>query len=364
MDLHQTSLISSSSFEQKESKDDGYFKILPGSLKLRNFQYYLDVENILNEPFDNSRACNKGGLYFCKLQDIKYWLNLHNNLEFVCRVKLLPSSQLVTMDNKCKTDRMIITDPIPIQDFLMNHNLLFDAIQHDLISLRYIKNLTPDVLNILKQIFKSRKLSMSDLFYLPVFSLEVMQWARANGCEWDKWTCAYAAKNGHLETLQWARANGCDWNWETCAYAALNGHLEVLQWARANGCEWNSWTCTYAAENGHLEVLQWARANGCEWDEDTCTYAAQNGHLEVLQWARANGCEWDEDTCTHAVFKGNLEVIQWARANGCPWNEDTCVTAVENGHLKILQWARANGCPCSNMTLQIANEKWPKEKFV
>ena len=45
-----------------------------------------------------------------------------------------------------------------------------------------------------------------------------------------------------------------------------NGHLEVLKWARENGCEWNSWTCAYAAQNGHLEVLKWARENGCEWD--------------------------------------------------------------------------------------------------
>ena len=51
------------------------------------------------------------------------------------------------------------------------------------------------------------------------------------------------------------------------AYAAEDGRLEVLQWARANGCPWDKWTCERAAEGGHLEVLQWARANGCSWDE-------------------------------------------------------------------------------------------------
>ena len=45
-----------------------------------------------------------------------------------------------------------------------------------------------------------------------------------------------------------------------------NGHLEVLKWARSNGCEWNSWTCASAAENGHLEVLKWARSNDCPWN--------------------------------------------------------------------------------------------------
>ena len=38
--------------------------------------------------------------------------------------------------------------------------------------------------------------------------------------------------------------------------------LELLKWARANGCKWDEETCTAAARGGHLEVLQWARAEG------------------------------------------------------------------------------------------------------
>ena len=57
-------------------------------------------------------------------------------------------------------------------------------------------------------------------------------------------------------------------------YAAQYGHLEVLKWARENGCDWNSWTCSCAALNGHLEVLKWARQNGCDWNSYTCSYAA------------------------------------------------------------------------------------------
>ena len=76
----------------------------------------------------------------------------------------------------------------------------------------------------------------------------------------------------------------------------------MLQWARANGCEWDAETCTKAAAEGHLEVLQWARANGCDWlPEDTCSYAAHGGHLEVLQWARANGCPWNRETADSAL---------------------------------------------------------------
>ena len=37
----------------------------------------------------------------------------------------------------------------------------------------------------------------------------------------------------------------------------MNGHIEVLQWARAQGCPWDEKTCSVAAINGHRAVLQW-----------------------------------------------------------------------------------------------------------
>jgi hypothetical protein len=70
-----------------------------------------------------------------------------------------------------------------------------------------------------------------------------------------------AAQNGHLHILQWARANECDWDGETCAMAAQNGHLHILQWAIANGCDWNVQECAYhARSNGHDDVADWINA--------------------------------------------------------------------------------------------------------
>jgi hypothetical protein len=103
-----------------------------------------------------------------------------------------------------------------------------------------------------------------------------------------------------------------------CEKAARVGYLSLIQWARANGCPWDEWTCAGAAEGGHLEVLKWARANSCPWDEMTCSGAAKGGHLEVLQWVRANGCPWDEETCAWAIAVGHLEVLKWLKANGAP----------------------------------------------
>jgi hypothetical protein len=42
----------------------------------------------------------------------------------------------------------------------------------------------------------------------------------------------------------------------------MNGHVEILKWARANGCPWDWWLRTWAKEKGHDDILEWAKANG------------------------------------------------------------------------------------------------------
>ena len=78
------------------------------------------------------------------------------------------------------------------------------------------------------------------------------------------------ARSGQLEKLKDLRANGCPWNKWTCACAAVRGHLEVLKWLRANGCPWNTMTFLMAKEGGHLEVMRWALANGCPQPISCC----------------------------------------------------------------------------------------------
>ena len=89
-------------------------------------------------------------------------------------------------------------------------------------------------------------------------------------------------------------------------WAAWGGHLEVLQWARANGCPWDEDTCSMAAHNGHLEVLQWARTTGCPWDERTCGMAVREGHRDVFLWAREYGCPTTGPQMDLAKYRGWL----------------------------------------------------------
>ena len=41
-----------------------------------------------------------------------------------------------------------------------------------------------------------------------------------------------------------------------CKSAAKHGSIPSLQYLRSVTCDWDEWTCEYAAENGHLNVLQ------------------------------------------------------------------------------------------------------------
>mmetsp|Transcript_2875 Transcript_2875/g.9755 ORF Transcript_2875/g.9755 Transcript_2875/m.9755 type:complete len:296 (-) Transcript_2875:235-1122(-) len=142
--------------------------------------------------------------------------------------------------------------------------------------------------------------------------------ARTGGRVSERDMCRLAARSGKLEVLQWARENGCPWDADTCAEAALGGHLELLKWARKNGCSWSESTCALAAFGGHLALLKWARDHMCPWSKETCSLAAIGGHLSVLQWAREKGCPWDAKTCSNAAWGGHLEVLKWARLKGCP----------------------------------------------
>ena len=106
--------------------------------------------------------------------------------------------------------------------------------------------------------------------------IESLTYLYANGCHWNESTCFGAAllegttggtsvgapervpleqvdvpwrgEGGFLEVLQWARQNGCPWDESTCFGAAKGGFLEVLQWALERVPAWNVWTCTFGAE--------------------------------------------------------------------------------------------------------------------
>ena len=63
--------------------------------------------------------------------------------------------------------------------------------------------------------------------------MDILEWIRMEkGIEFlsaNREVCLIAARVAQIDVLQWARMNGCPWGANTCSTAALAGHLEVLQ---------------------------------------------------------------------------------------------------------------------------------------
>jgi hypothetical protein len=82
-----------------------------------------------------------------------------------------------------------------------------------------------------------------------------------------------------------------------CSNAVTEGHLALLQWARANGCDWTDFVTSYAAQAGQLHILKWAVENGCACTDTTCCHAEEGGDLKTLEWLAQRGC----DRCREAA---------------------------------------------------------------
>ena len=60
------------------------------------------------------------------------------------------------------------------------------------------------------------------------------------GFEMDRNLMAAAAGSGNLELVQLLRGESCPWYSSTCLFAVTYDHVEVLRWARENGCPWTA----------------------------------------------------------------------------------------------------------------------------
>lgn len=181
---------------------------------------------------------------------------------------------------------------------------------------------------------------------------ELLKWMKENGPLSHIWymTASHAASYGSIEILEWLRAEGCQFGHDIPTFAARGGHIPVLKWLRSVGFEPGCDACNVAADYGHIHVLEWLDSVGCLSDNFEYIVAAESGHIEVVKWLREKGRPIDNDDlnemCSRAARCGQLEMLKWLRSEGYPCDEFTCVSAVSSGHLDVLKWLRAEGCPC------------------
>jgi hypothetical protein len=92
-----------------------YVKILNKSMKHNNF-IYKEGLNVDHVPFDPTGECKAGGLYFCEVNDVHLYLNYGT---LIADVEIPSNAQVYREANKLKSDRIVITNIIPIRDHII-----------------------------------------------------------------------------------------------------------------------------------------------------------------------------------------------------------------------------------------------------
>jgi hypothetical protein len=88
---------------------------------------------------------------------------------------------------------------------------------------------------------------------------------------WAGWPGTLTLGNGTARRQQllgmlewWARRSNRAWSGALfCAHLAVENDLELLQWARAQGFQWDERVCESASRYNYQDILEWAHANGC-----------------------------------------------------------------------------------------------------
>ena len=80
---------------------------------------------------------------------------------------------------------------------------------------------------------------------------------------WDVTFCRFASIFGHLHVLKWARAQSppCAFGAHVCMNAAYTNRLDILQWAKSQGCDWYLPECIAAARHSSIEMQEWLKSH-------------------------------------------------------------------------------------------------------
>lgn len=123
------------------------FKVLKKGWKHYDHTYTLG-RNILNGEFKTESECSAGGLYFVPdsvgAAGVLRWIIL--NADVVCRVTVPDDAQVhIESNGKAKASVLILSDPLPVGDFLIAHGIELAAVQKDGYALVHIKEQTPEL---------------------------------------------------------------------------------------------------------------------------------------------------------------------------------------------------------------------------
>jgi hypothetical protein len=161
--------------------------------------------------------------------------------------------------------------------------------------------------------------------------------------------CGRVALTNKLELLKWAREEKeCKWGERTIGVAAYHGNLGMVKYCVVNECPIDTYTCACAARNGHLECLKYLREEGkAPWDWNTATWAAENGHLHILEYlVERKYDEYDMLACERAAESGHLDCLKYLHETAkAPWDYLAVRYAHKRNQTECVQYLLNNNCP-------------------
>ncbi len=150
------------------------------------------------------------------------------------------------------------------------------------------------------------------------------------GCPWNEFTCAEAAKGGHLACLQYAHENGCPWK------DSDEG---------AEGSKHDAWICSSAALALTLDCLQCVVEQGAHLTTDVMWTAVDGCQMDKIRYLLAQGCPCDARATHSAAVQNSFDMLILLHENGCPWDSAVIVSAAKLGYLETVKYAHEHGCP-------------------
>jgi hypothetical protein len=113
-----------------------YIKILRKGLNHYDYQWKIGLNEI--DVFNTSNECTKDALYICEVKDFFRWMNLYRDIEWVAHATIPEDAQTITMEDKIKTNKVILHEPlIPLVDFIgiaVNNGADINARNNDALS--------------------------------------------------------------------------------------------------------------------------------------------------------------------------------------------------------------------------------------
>ena len=185
-----------------------YYKIIGNNFGHFNYKLGLNSLSDNGETFDPNVKCGPGGLYFCDITHIFEYLEYGDK---VCTIELPEDAQVVKVENKYKSDKIIITS---IQDVL---------------SADMFKNLIDLGANI--HLNNDRALRCAS----NRGHVEVVRALLENGANvhaQDDYALRWASRNGHVEVVKVLLENGANVHADddgALRLACEFGHTEIVK---------------------------------------------------------------------------------------------------------------------------------------